>query len=72
MRAAGNRPGGRAQRKARGLGVRGLGGGREGGKGGDGSLFWPRLPPFALASEGQSANFCREKSEAWESASRSD
>lgn len=42
MRAAEAPAGGRAQRKARGLGVRGLGGGREGGKGGDRLRRWPR------------------------------
>lgn len=62
MRATGKPAGGRAQRKARGLGVRGLGGGREGGKGGDRSHRWPRSRRFASPGEGQSAYSCRRSS----------
>lgn len=59
MRAVESRPGGRAQRKARGLGVHGLGGGREGGKGGHRSCSWQRSGRLASPGEGESAHYCR-------------
>lgn len=59
MRATGKPAGGRAQRKARGLGVRGLGGGREGGKGGDRSPGWPKSSRLGSLGKGQSVCSCR-------------
>ena len=50
------------QREARGLGVRGLGGRREGGKGGDRSHRWPRSRLLAWPGRVLSA---RSVSEGW-------